>query len=115
MNKIAEATSNTALATIQSTACLAEIGDRGELAVDWPRRIPAGIQRITRFLRGVFVFESCVDVANKMVIIIITNHNFLDFSKFTHLAPEVLVKGVEMVLQLAGVHFDLGIVGGVLV
>jgi len=50
-----------------------------------------------------------------MIIIIIANHHLLDLTILAHLAPEVLVEGIEMVLQLRRVHFDLGVVGGVLV
>jgi len=50
-----------------------------------------------------------------MIIVIITNNNLLNFAKLAHLAPKVLVECIEMVLQLAGIHLDLGIVGGVLV
>ena len=49
------------------------------------------------------------------VVIIVTNHHLLDLAKLAHLAPEVLVEGVEVVLQLRRVHLDLGVVGRVLV
>jgi len=115
MNEIAETAPNATLPTIQSTTRLAEIRNGRELAVDRPCGVPAGIQRIASFLRRVFVFESCVDIADEMIIIIITNDNLFNFPKLAHLAPEVLVESVEVVLQLAGVHLDLRVVGGVLV
>lgn len=49
------------------------------------------------------------------VIIVITNNQFLEFAIFAHLAPYVLVESVEVILQLAGVHLVLGIVGRILV
>lgn len=49
------------------------------------------------------------------IIVIITDNQFLEFAVFAHLAPHVLVKGVEVVLQLARVHLVLGVVGRVLV
>ena len=49
------------------------------------------------------------------IIIIITNNHLLHLPIPTHLAPKVLIKSIEMVLQLRGVHFVFGIVGRVLV
>jgi hypothetical protein len=49
------------------------------------------------------------------IIIIITDDDLLDLAELAHLTPEVLVEGVEVVLQLAGVHLDLGVVRRVLV
>lgn len=49
------------------------------------------------------------------IIIIITNHHLLHLPVLAHLAPEILVEGVEVVLQLARVHLVLGVVGRVLV
>ena len=49
------------------------------------------------------------------VIIIITDHDLFDFSVLAHLAPEVFVEGIEVVLQLACIHLVLGVISGVLV
>ena len=49
------------------------------------------------------------------IIIVITNHHLLDLAKLAHLAPEVLVESIKVVLQLARVHLVLRVVGGVLV
>ena len=49
------------------------------------------------------------------IIIIIAHHHLLRLPVLAHLAPKVLVKGVKVVLQLAGVHLVLGVVGRVLV
>lgn len=49
------------------------------------------------------------------IVVIIANHHLLNLPILAHLAPEILVKGVEMVLQLAGIHLVLGVVGRVLV
>lgn len=49
------------------------------------------------------------------IVIIITHDNLLNLAELTHLAPEILIEGVEVVLQLAGVHFVFGVVGRVLV
>ena len=51
----------------------------------------------------------------RTIIIIITHHHLLRLAVLAHLAPKVLVKGVEVVLQLARVHLVLGVVGRVLV
>ncbi len=50
-----------------------------------------------------------------MVVVIVANDDLLDLSELAHLTPEILVEGVEVILQLAGVHLVLGVVGGVLV
>jgi hypothetical protein len=50
-----------------------------------------------------------------LLIIIITNDDLLNLPKLAHLAPEVLVEGVEVVLQLARIHLVLRVVGWVLV
>jgi hypothetical protein len=66
-------------------------------------------------LRRVFVLESRVDIADEVVIVIVADHNFFDLSVFAHLAPEVLIKSIEVVLQLRGIHFVFLIVCWVLV
>jgi len=115
MNKIAETTSHTALPTIQPAASFAEIGDGRKLAVDGARGVPARVQRIASFLRAVFVFETCVDVANEMIIIVITYNHLLNLPKLAHLAPEILIESIEMVLKLARIHLVLWVVRRVLV
>ena len=49
------------------------------------------------------------------IVIIITHHDLLRLTIFTHLAPEVFVESVKVVLELRRVHICFGIVGGVLV
>lgn len=49
------------------------------------------------------------------IVIIITNDHLLRLAILAHLAPEVLVEGVEVVLQLGRVHLVFGVVGRVLV
>ena len=49
------------------------------------------------------------------IIIIITHNHLLDLAELAHLAPEVLIKGIEVVLQLAGIHLVLRVVRWVLV
>jgi hypothetical protein len=49
------------------------------------------------------------------VIVVITHDDLLDLAKLAHLTPEVLIEGIEMVLELRGVHLVLGVVGWVLV
>ena len=71
MNEIAETASNTSFSTVQSAACFAEIGDRRELAVDGARRVPAGVQGVAGFLRGVFVLESRVDISYEIFLLLV--------------------------------------------
>lgn len=49
------------------------------------------------------------------IIVVVTDDYLFNFSVLTHLAPEVFVEGIEVVLQLACVHLVFGVVGGVLV
>ena len=49
------------------------------------------------------------------IVVVIAHHHLLDLSVLAHLAPEVLVKGVEVVLELGRIHLVLGVVGGILV
>ena len=49
------------------------------------------------------------------IVIVVADYNLLYLSIFTHFAPEILVEGVEMILQLAGVHLVLRIIGRVLI
>lgn len=51
----------------------------------------------------------------RTIIIIIANDHLLHLAVPAHLAPKILVEGVEMVLQLAGVHLIFWVVGWVLV
>ena len=150
MYKIAEPPSDTAFAAIQPATRFSEIGHGAELAVDGPGGVPARVERIAGLLRGVFVFEAGVDVADEIygrikfvsiytcqiyistekgggrkqprkrrgahtIIIIITNNHLLRLPILAHLAPEILVKSIEMVLQLRRIHLVFGIVRRVLV
>ena len=51
----------------------------------------------------------------RTIIVVVTHHHLLRLPVLAHLAPEILVEGVEVVLQLARVHLVLGVVGRVLV
>jgi hypothetical protein len=51
----------------------------------------------------------------RTIVVVITYNHLLDLAKLAHLTPEVLVEGIEMVLQLCGRHLKFGIVGWVLV
>lgn len=66
MNEIAEAATHTSLATIKATTSFAEIGDRGQFAVDRATGVPAGVERVAGFLAVFFVFEAYVDVTDEI-------------------------------------------------
>lgn len=51
----------------------------------------------------------------RTIIIVITDHHLLRLAVLAHLAPEILVEGVKVVLQLARVHLVFGVVGRILV
>ena len=136
MNKIAEATSDTSFPTVQPTTGFAEIGYGRELAVDGTCCVPARVKRVAGFLRRVFILETCIDVANEIyhrlsqhipplntqqkegkhtVIVIITHDHLLNLPELAHLAPEVFVESVKVILQLTRVHLVLWVVGRVLI
>jgi hypothetical protein len=53
--------------------------------------------------------------AKLTVIIVITNYNLLQLAILAHLTPEILIKGIKVVLQLHRIHLVLRIVRWVLV
>ena len=115
VNEITKPAPHTPLAAIQPTARLAKIRHGAQLAVYRPCRIPATIQRVARLLRRVLVLEARVDIPDQMIVIVVADDDFLDLAVLAHLGPEVFVEGVEVVLELGGVHFVLRVVGRVLV
>lgn len=54
-------------------------------------------------------------VAELTIIVVITHDHLFNLAELAHLTPEILVESIKMVLQLAGIHLVLRIVGGVLV
>lgn len=49
------------------------------------------------------------------IIIVVADDDLFYLSVLAHLTPEVFVKRIEVVLQLARIHLILWVVGGVLV
>ena len=115
MYEIAEPTSHAAFAAIKPTACFAKVRHGRQLAVDGPRSVPARVERVTGLLRRVFVLEAGIDVADEVVVVVVADDDFFNLAVLAHLGPEVLVEGVEVVLELGGVHLVLGVIGGVLI
>lgn len=115
MNKVTKAAAHATFATVETTARLAEVGDGAELAVDGPGGVPAAIQIIAGLLRRLLVLEARIDVADQMVVVVVADDQLLELAVLAHLAPDVLVEGVKVILQLRGVHAVLGVEGGVLV
>jgi hypothetical protein len=66
MYEVAEAAADTSLAAVKATACLAEIGDGRELAVNGAAGVPAAVKGIAGLLRIFFVLEAHVDVADQV-------------------------------------------------
>ena len=64
MNEVAESTPHAPFSTIEPTACFAEVGHRGKLAVDGACGIPAAVKGVTGGLSRVFVFEPGVDITD---------------------------------------------------
>lgn len=65
------------------------------------------------------VIQCCAAVGKRLrvltVIVVIAHDELLELTVLVQLAPNILIEGIEVVLQLRGVHAILGIVGGVLV
>ena len=115
MNEVAEPTAHTSLATVKPAARLAEICHRAELAVNRSSRVPPAVQALARRLGRILVLEARVHISNQVVVVVVADDDLLDLAELAHLAPEVLVEGVEVVLQLRGRHARFAVVGGVLV
>ena len=49
------------------------------------------------------------------IIVVVAHDHLLRLAILAHFAPKVLVEGVEMVLQLRGVHLVFGVIGRVLI
>lgn len=49
------------------------------------------------------------------IIVVVAYNDLLRLAILAHFAPKVLVEGVEMVLQLRGVHLVFGVIGRVLI
>lgn len=115
MNEIAEPAPHTPLARVQPTTSLPKVRHRAQLAIYRPRSIPSAVQLIASFLRRILILESRVNVSDQVIIVIVADDDLLDFAEFTHFAPEIFVEGVEVVLELGGVHARFVVVGRVLV
>jgi hypothetical protein len=49
------------------------------------------------------------------VIVVIAHDHLFNLAKLTHLTPKVLIKGIEVILELRWIHLILGVVRRVLV
>lgn len=98
MYKVTETSADTSLSTIESATSLSEICNRAEFAVDGSCSIPAAVQVIAGLLRRVLVLEARIDVADKMVVVVVAHDELLYLAILAHLAPDVLVEGVKVVL-----------------
>lgn len=115
MDEVTEPATDAPLAAVQPTARLAEVRHGRQLAVDGARGVPARVEVVAGGLRRLLVLEAAVDVADEVVVVVVAHDDLLDLAVFAHLAPDVLVEGVEVVLQLARVHLALGVERRVLV
>jgi hypothetical protein len=77
--------------------------------------IPPTIQSVESTLGRLLVFEPGVDISNEMVAVIVADVHFLQFPVLTQLAVEILVKGIEMLLDLGRSEFCTRDMLGVLV
>lgn len=115
MDEVAEAATHAALAAVEATTRLAEVGDGAELAVDGPGGVPPAVEVVAGLLCRLLVLEAGVDVADEVVVVVVADDELLELAVLAHLAPDVLVEGVEVVLQLRRVHAVLRVEGRVLV
>lgn len=51
----------------------------------------------------------------RTIVIVIAHDDLFRLPIFAHLAPEVFVEGIKVILQLRGVHLIFGVIGRVLV
>jgi hypothetical protein len=91
--------------------------DGAELAIYRARRIPSRVEGVARRLCVLLVLETGVDIADQIcaaavsmpetngrrkgkltVVIVVTYNNLFHFAVFTHLAEEILVERVKVVL-----------------
>ena len=49
------------------------------------------------------------------IVVVVADNHLLNLAKLAHLTPEILIKSIEMILQLGWCHLELGIVGRVLI
>lgn len=66
-------------------------------------------------LGRVFVLKTSVDIADKVIVVVVANHHLLDLTILAHFAPEIFIERVEVVLQLRSIHLVFRVVGWVLV
>ena len=115
VNEVAETAAHTSIAAVQPATCLPEVRNRAQLAIDRPSCVPPAVQALTRGLCRILVLEARVHVADKVVVVVVAHHHLFNLAELAHLAPEVLVEGVEVILELRRCHARLAVVGGVLV
>lgn len=115
MDEVAKATSHASLAAVKAAAGFAKVGNGTQLAVDGAGGIPPAVEIVAGALGAVLVLEAGVDVANQVVVIIVAHDELLELAILAHLAPDVLVEGVEVVHELGRVHAVLRVEGRVLI
>jgi len=115
VNEVAETAAHTSVAAVQPAACFPKVRDRAQLAVDRSTCVPSTVQALARRLCRILVLEPRVHVANQVVVVVVAHYHLLDLAKLAHFAPKVLVKGVEVVLELGGCHTRFAVVCRILV
>lgn len=115
MNEVAETAADAPLTAVKATTGLTEVGDGAELAVDGAGGVPAGVEVVAGPLGGILVLEPRVHVADQVVVVVVAHDKLLDLAVPAHLAPDIFVECVEVVLELRRVHPVLGVERRVLV
>lgn len=100
VDEVAKPSSDASLAGVESTASLSKVGDGAEFAVDGARGVPPAVEGVAGGLGAVLVLEAGVDVADQVVVVVVAHDHLLDLAVLAHLAPQVLVEGVKVVLEL---------------
>ena len=49
-------------------------------------------------LGGVLIFKPSIDISNEMIVVVVADYDLLHLAVLAHLAPEVLVECIEVVL-----------------
>lgn len=115
MDKVTKPAAHTPLAAVKATARLSKVRNRAQFTVDGTSGVPATIQIVAGLLGRLLVLEARVDVADQVVVVVVTHDQLLELAVLAHLAPDIFVEGIEVVLELGGVHAVLGVEGWVLV
>jgi len=101
MHKVAKTTAVAFSIFVLPATRLTEVGDWGELGIQWPASVPTIVEIVNGSLGFRLPLKASVYVSNEVIANIVAHMKFKEVSKFRKLAIEVFVDSVETFLQLA--------------